>query len=129
MQEETHTRPTGGHSAAEPQCQIPDSKFKTLATRKACQKSKELRSCITEGTFAGGLFGLLIRKSPGHAAGSKMGSGSRFGKAGAVSLQARGFARSRSLALAPRKLLLSASGQDSCLGSHETILSGCRKGD
>src|SRR5208337_4293933 len=41
----------GEHRAAEPQCQIPDSKFKTLAPRKVCQKSKKLRPCITDTSY------------------------------------------------------------------------------
>jgi hypothetical protein len=32
----------GGHGAAEPQWKIPDSKFKTLASRKVCQKRNKL---------------------------------------------------------------------------------------
>jgi beta-lactamase superfamily II metal-dependent hydrolase len=40
----------GAHGAAEPQWKIPDSRFKTLAPRKACQKNNKLRSCITETT-------------------------------------------------------------------------------
>jgi hypothetical protein len=68
----------------------------------------------TGGIFAGRVFGLLIRESAGEAATPKMGSGFRFGKAGAVSFQARGLARPWNLARAPRMLLWTASGQDSC---------------
>jgi hypothetical protein len=38
----------GGHGAAQPQCQISNSKFKTRACRRVCQKNNKLRSCITE---------------------------------------------------------------------------------
>ena len=73
------------------------------------------------------MFGFLTWELPGEGAGVKTGSGSRFGKAGAVSLRARGFARSRISARTPRKLLLSAPGQNSCLVSHEAIRGGWRK--
>ena len=38
----------GEHSAAEPQCQIPDSKFKTQVCRKVCQEKQEITICITD---------------------------------------------------------------------------------
>ena len=40
-------RPHSEHGAAGPQWEIPDSKFKTLASRRVCRKSKKLRSYIT----------------------------------------------------------------------------------
>jgi len=46
-------------------------------------KGTQSRLGNEEGTLLGRPFGFLIWKSPGEAAGPKMGSGSRFGNAGA----------------------------------------------
>jgi|GEM_PF-1394752 hypothetical protein len=67
-----------------------------------------------QGTFAGSLFGLLVWTSKADAAGSRMGSESRFGKAGVVSLSTQVLFCFRIFAPAHRKLLLSASRQKSC---------------
>src|SRR5208337_3856305 len=66
------------------------------------------------GTFARCLFGLLVWTWKADAAGSRMGSESRFGKAGVVSLSAQVLVCFRSFAPAHRKLLWSASRRDSC---------------
>src|SRR5208337_5687198 len=79
------------------------------------------------GTFARCLFGLLVWTWKADAAGFGMGSESRFGKAGVVSLSAQVLVCFRNFAPAHRKLLLFVSLRP--MRSHETVLSGCRKGD
>jgi hypothetical protein len=79
--------------------------------------------------WGGAFWGFLAGNRRARRPVPKWEAGPDLENFGAVSLRARGFAPFRILARAPGKLLLSASGRNSCLGSRETILRSWREGD
>jgi hypothetical protein len=115
-------------------CEVPGVARPRRAVRKdvklECERElTEDRLGIQRELWWGGFWGFLSGNRRARGPVPKWEARPDLGKPPAVSLWARGFARFQILARAPRKLLLSASGQDSCLGSHETILSSWREGD
>ncbi len=113
----TRSRAGGTHSreSARPRCCDSEQQNPQGGCQPGVQAGTPTRPTRDiQGTFAGSFFGLLVWTSKADAAGSRMGNESRFGNAGVVSLSAQVLVCFRISAPAHRKLLLSASRQESC---------------